>query len=230
MWSSSVTPYWAWCKTSSSDPSPSTSAAHSDWAPRSRAGAATGRCRVTVSRTSKMVRQQVSPFWSPGTSAAESARTRHARGADGGGASRRGHPTREPPGTRRRVACLPIRPSTSLRRRTPRRRCDESGPASSWMRRTTSRLPSPSRSTVSAFTVMSGRTCVASSAAASGDGTREAGAEGAKAARITPRPAALRSPPCRVYIARRPRRLRAITIRWISLVPSPISVSLASRR
>ena len=33
-----------------------------------------------------------------------------------------------------------------------------------------------------------------------------------------------------VHIARTPSRLRAITMRWISLVPSPISVSLASRR
>ncbi len=32
------------------------------------------------------------------------------------------------------------------------------------------------------------------------------------------------------YIARMPSRLRAITMRWISLVPSPISVSFASRR
>ena len=32
------------------------------------------------------------------------------------------------------------------------------------------------------------------------------------------------------YIARMPSRLRAMTMRWISLVPSPISVSFASRR
>ena len=32
------------------------------------------------------------------------------------------------------------------------------------------------------------------------------------------------------HIARTPSRLRAMTMRWISLVPSPISVSFASRR
>src|SRR6188508_19797 len=141
-----------------------------DWAPLSTSWSRRSSSSSSISRSSQIVMQQVAPFGSPGTSAADSARTRSRPES-----RRLRSPTASPPEERaswysppRDNSADPIidQPVPSY----PHASTSWSGPAPAWVRRTISRSPSPSRSTVCAFTVMPGRTWVESSTAATAAG------------------------------------------------------------